>query len=38
MAPVSVTYPENCIFIEIFGYEEMPAMAPAVVFKLGLQG
>jgi len=36
--PVMITCAENCIFIEIFGYEKMPAMAPATGHQLGLQG
>lgn len=35
---VMSTCVENCIFIEIFGYEKMPAMAPATGHQLGLQG
>lgn len=36
--PVMTTCAENCIFIEIFGYEKMPAMAPATGHQLGLPG
>ncbi len=36
--PLMTTCAENCIFIEIFCYEKMPAMAPATGNQLGLPG